>query len=453
MTIQVTTNALPASGSISFSKIRELSDNPTSGSVSLSNYYRNGSIVPNAASNSSLPTSGAVSLSQYRGVMSKINAAITGVEQNLNASSIFGGDYTNNIKKVATLNGYIISQNNSSPALTVNAGSPTTVELNIQSGGIFGARGPANTGTYYPIGALSSYNNGIGVPTYTVNQVVGQNCYDQCYKGGCNQICEDVYGDVTYEHSPAESGTVSMSGGNGSGATVTWYYWSQNGRVSWNISSGGNFYVNGDSLTFTAGSRGTYTVTVSLNSSPGADGGPGGRALVLNQNTKIYGSGSIRGGGGGGGQGGSGGQEGGAGANYQGRCCGWFCPSQGCGDCNRGVGGGSDAGGQGGAGGSGTGYSWNGTTLTQLSAQGGQGGSNPGNGGGAGAGGGSGGSWAQAGTNGGTGNTGGTGPGGNCSGGGGGAGGQGGGAGAPGGTSVTNQGYVVGGSYNGVSVS
>ena len=147
MAISVSNNALPASGSISFSQIRGLSDNPTSGSVSLSNYYRNGSNVPNANANTNLPTSGTIKLSNFRGVISKIVATITGTEQNLNTSSIFGTDYGNNIKKVAKIDGYVISQN-LDPALTVNSGSPSAVELQFASGGVFGSRGAANSGTY-----------------------------------------------------------------------------------------------------------------------------------------------------------------------------------------------------------------------------------------------------------------------------------------------------------------
>lgn len=452
MTIQISTNPIPSSGSLSFSTLRNNLKGSNSGSVKISDYYRNGSIVPDSPTNSGLPTSGSVSLTQFRNCIAIVNAVITGVEQNLNTSTIFGNQYGFNIRKVATINGYVISQN-STPALTVNSGSPSAVELNFVSGGVFGSRGAANSGVYYPLGSLNAYDNGIGVPTYQSYEVVGQDCYDQCYKGGCNQICNDVYGYVTREYGPSESANAGLSGGNGSGAVVTWYWWSQNGRVSWGLADGGSRYANGDSLSFVAGSRGTFNVVGYVNSGVGADGAPGGRALVLNQNTKISGSGSIRGGGGGGGQGGNGGQEGGGGANYQGRCCGWFCPSQGCGDCNRGVGGGSDAGGAGGAGGSGVGYSWNGTTLTQVGPDPGQGGVNPNNGGGAGGSGGSGGNWASAGSDAGGGAGGATGPGGNCRGGDGGQGGQPGGKGNSGGASVVNQGYVVGGTYGGVSVS
>ena len=336
MTINVTTNPVPSSGSLSFSTLRNILKETTSGSVKLSDYYRNGGIVPSASVNTNIPTSGAISLSKFRGAISKINTTITGVELILTASNLFKNpanntsEYGYNIRKIATINGTVTAGGNLSVGMNVDAGSPSPIELNIVSGGIFGGRG---TG-----GAAS------------------------------------------------------------------------------------------------------------------ASGNPGSAALLLNASTKIYGSGAIRAGGGGGGGGGTGGTEGQGGANYQGRCCGWFCPNQSCGDCNRGIGSGNNAGGAGGAGGSGTGYIWNGSTLTLASTTA-QGGSNPGNGGGAGGTGGSGGGWATNGQAGQTGQTGATGPGGNCKGGTGGQAGQAGGSGGTAGTSVVNANYVVGGSYGGVSVS
>jgi hypothetical protein len=162
---------------------------------------------------------------------------------------------------------------------------------NCQGGGAGQAGGPGGPGG--GLGAIPYFtgNNGIPVPQYAVNQVVGQECYTQCYKGGCQEICNDVYGDVYYDHAPAESGTVAvypyLSGGTGSGATMNWQWWSQNGRVAWQLNSGGSNYVSGSTVYFTAGSRGTYY--------PGIPnvGGPATPAIigpnVTNSGVNLYG--------------------------------------------------------------------------------------------------------------------------------------------------------------------
>lgn len=311
MTINIFTDPIPSSGSVSFSQLRSKLKETTTGSVSFSSFRRGAGIVPNSSANMGVPTSGQISLSQMRGVFSYVSTTVTNTEVNLNTNALFGSEYTYNIQKRLIVNGYIISQTPSTPALTVNSGTPSQLQINVQGGGIFGSRGAG---------------------------------------GGAN-------------------------GGAGQ--------------------SGGTAFVNNAGASFVALSGSTT---------------------------------NIKGGGGGGGGGGRGGQEGGEGANYQGRCCGWFCPSQGCGDCNRGVGGGSDAGGAGGAGGAGRGYTWNGTTLTENAQVAGSGGVNPGNGGGVGGSGGSGGTWNQAGSAGSSGGSGNTGPGGGCRGGGGGGAGQAGGS-------------------------
>mgnify|MGYP003335553806 CR=1 FL=1 len=140
-----------------------------------------------------------------------------------------------------------------------------------------------------PISGFSSYDNGFGVP-----QCVAQNCH---YDEDGNYICEP--NGCTY-CSPSESGTVPLIGGNGTGATVNWYFWDQTGdpgcrsvggnRLSWEINNPGNNYLSGDSVTFSAGSYGTVYITVGT----GARGGSSG----LNPPTQEHGGGAIPTGGG-----------------------------------------------------------------------------------------------------------------------------------------------------------
>lgn len=329
MTIQISTNPVTSSGSVSFSEFRSKIKETGSGSVSMSEMYRNGTYVPTASTNGSVPTSGTISASNMYGVNVAITANITNVEENLNAStSLFGTDYTQPIRKTINVNGYIISQN-SNPALTVPAGAGSTIKIQLTAGAIAGHRATS-------VGA----------------------------------------------------------GGGGNGGT-------------------------------------------------GGAGSSGNLALRTLSNIQIVGTGAgIYGGGGSGGGGGGGGQEGGGGRNKRGYSCD-FAGWQYCESCDNGVGGGSDSGGSGGNGGVGQGYSWNGSTLTLVTAAGGDGGYNPGNGGGAGGSGGSGGGWGSGGNGGANGSNGSNGPGGNCQGGGGGGGGGAGGAGGGGGGSIEGYNRVV----------
>ena len=95
MTIQITTNPVSSSGALAFSELRSKLKEASSGSVSLSELYRNGTYVPNATVNNSVPTSGAIAVSNFRSANVSVIANITNVEQNLNANTnIFGSNYT-----------------------------------------------------------------------------------------------------------------------------------------------------------------------------------------------------------------------------------------------------------------------------------------------------------------------------------------------------------------------
>lgn len=470
MTIAISTNALNSTGPMSFSMIRTLGDdtNPT-GIVTISQFYRGGSIIPEAPSNVGVPTEGPLTLSGFRNCTSKVIATITGVEQALITSGVFGLYYGTGIPKTVKIQGTIISQSQS-PALTVDSGSPTQVTLEFNGGTINGHRGEVGNGSVGPM-AYWTGSNGIPVPTYQNWQQTGtrQNC--QPAGGRAGTICFPVanFGYVTQNYPYTTSGSGPVSGGSGSGGTVIWYHWTQNNRVSWELGNSGISYVAGQSVSWNttapavAGgwygyiggpSNGTggyplsgqsinQTFSQSFSCVTGGQGGGGNSGsgvpgnlgrIALKVNTGATAkltvangqTGAIRGGGGSGGGGGGGGQEGGGGRNNRNFCCGWFCPQ--CSSCDGGVGGGGDTGGPGGSGGQGRGYSWDGVNLVLQGPNSGNGGTNYGGGGGTGGTGGSGGGWGTAGGAGSNGSTGNQGPGGNCQGGGGGS------AGGPGGS-------------------
>jgi hypothetical protein len=389
MAIQVNTNPVPPSGPLSFSTLRQKLKETSSGSVSLGELYRNGPYVPNTSSSQNVPTSGAISVGGFYSVNVSASAIITGVEQNLNASSIFGADYTTALRKTITVNGYIISQN-TNPAMTLPAGAGSVVTINLTSGGIFGAAGGGGGGQYYYYYDCSyTRSDGGGGPGYDCNNACNNSGFGYC-GSGC--YSSPVYGG------------------------------SYNSQIV-----GYEYYCN-NCFTFISQSC--------LGSAGPFGGGQGYTALRLLSSAAILGTGAlIYGGGGGGGGGGLGGTEGSGGRNNRGYSCGFF-GWQYCESCDGGVGGGNDLGGNGGNGGTGAGYNFNGVSLNAIGPTGGAGGVNPNNGGGTGGTGGTGGNWGASGNTGDPGSSGATGPGGNCAGGGGGSGGSGGAGGGPSGNSI-----------------
>lgn len=322
MTVQIVTNPVTSSGSISFSELRIKLKETGSGSISFSELYRNGIYVPTASTNGAVPTSGSVSASNFYGVNVAITANITGVEENLDPSSasVFSTDYTASIRKRIVVNGYIISQN-SNPALDIPSGAGSVIKVQLLSGGIFGHRatsvgagGGGNGGT----GGSGSSGN-LALRTFSNIQISGTGASiaggggsgggggggGQEGGGGknkrgysCNflgwQYCEDC---------DRQQGGGSDSGGSGgNGGTGQGYSW------------------NGSTLTFNGAAGGAGGVDPGNGGGPGGTGGSGGGWGSAGANGDNGSSGSqgpggncqAGGGGSGGGSGGAGGAGGGS---------------------------------------------------------------------------------------------------------------------------------------------
>jgi hypothetical protein len=317
MTIQIATNPVTGSGSVSFSEFRTKIKETGSGSVSMSELYRNGTYVPTASTNGSVPTSGTISASNMYGVNVAIIANITNVEENLNASTTFGTDYTTAIRKTINVNGSIISQN-SNPALTVPAGAGVTIKIQLTSGGIFGHRatstgagGGGNGGT----GGSGSSGN-LALRTFSNIQIVGTGAGIRGGGGGggqeggggrnnrgysCDflgwQYCQSCDGGV---------GGGSDSGGSGGAGGVGQGY-------SW----------NGTTLTLITAAGGAGGIDPGNGGGAGGTGGSGGGwgsggGAGNNGNNGNTGPGGNCAGGGGGGGGGAGGSGGGGGGSIEG---------------------------------------------------------------------------------------------------------------------------------------
>lgn len=400
MAINVAPNAVPSSGEIKFSVLREKLKDTTTGSVRLGELYRNGSFVPSGTMNTSIPTSGTISASNFRGSATTIVATITGVEENINANTnIFGTNYTTGLKKTIDIQGYVISQN-SNPAMVIPSGAGVNIRIQLTSGGIFGHR------------ATSTGFGGAGNFRFGCVQTLGGasgSCGESC--PSADEVCDWNYGGGAY----------CLSGADIIQQCSEYYGCVQTGTTCSTCARPSTCYTD----------------------NVGGNGSSGNLALRTLSNIVITGTGGlIAGGGGSGGGGGGGGEEGGGGLNgWVGSCefLGW----QACWYCDRGVGGGNNAGGAGGSGGQGRGYSWNGSTLTLIGPNDGVTGTDPGDGGGKGGDGGSGGDWGSSGGDGQRGNDGNTGPGGSCAGGGPGLAGSNGGTKGSGGISIEGSNRIV----------
>lgn len=322
MTIQLVTNPVTSSGAISFSELRTKVKETGSGSVSLSELYRNGAYVPTASTNGAVPTSGAISASKFYGVNVAITANITGVEENLDPSSasVFSTDYTTAIRKTINVNGHIISQN-INPALNIPVGAGSTIRIQLTSGGIFGHRatsvgtgGGGNGGT----GGIGSAGR-LALRTFSNIQITGTGASiaggggsgggggggGQEGGGGKNKrgySC-DFLGWQYCESCDNQVGGGSDSGGaGGSGGVGQGYFWNGSTLILITAAAGvaGASPGNGGGAGGTGGSGGGWGTAgaAGANGSAGSQG-PGGNC-------------QAGGGGSGGGSGGAGGTGGGS---------------------------------------------------------------------------------------------------------------------------------------------
>jgi len=147
--------ALTGSGAISFANIRDEFSPGSNTSVSLSDYYRQGSKIRAKAGDnnathlaSGVPTSGALALSDYHGTGRGFQFIISSTTTNQNASTIFGDDYDLDYPKIIKVNSGVTvgASNTSNYAINVPSGAAGAVTIE-NAGSILGAGGAANGGT------------------------------------------------------------------------------------------------------------------------------------------------------------------------------------------------------------------------------------------------------------------------------------------------------------------
>jgi len=165
--------ALPSSGPISLQMLQD--EFGGSNPISLSEYYRNGGLVP--GNNTNVPTSGAISLSNFYNAVNEIAATMSN-STNQSASSFFGSNWGSSVPKVLTIPaGITVGSSNGNAALDIPSGMGGTLRL-VVDGSIQGTGGAAAGGTG---GNAVTVNQGSGV---TVNINSGGSIYGGGGGGG-----------------------------------------------------------------------------------------------------------------------------------------------------------------------------------------------------------------------------------------------------------------------------
>ena len=106
---------------------------------SLSEYYRSGGLIGD--NNTNVPTSGAISLSNFYSAVNSTTRTLAN-STDVNLSTTFGGDWTSTIPKVLSIPSGVTIGGVSSTALTIPSGMGGTLVIN-NAGSIIGAGGAA----------------------------------------------------------------------------------------------------------------------------------------------------------------------------------------------------------------------------------------------------------------------------------------------------------------------
>jgi len=298
--------ALAGSGTISFANLRDEFSPGSNTSVSISDYYLNGSkLKPKAGDNNAthlaagVPTSGAVSISDYYSKAVGYKFTISSDATNQNLSTIFGDDFDLDYKKEVVINSGVTVGGTSTgtPAINIPSGGAGTITItnagdivgkggaagavggdavlaateciitntgNIKSGGGGGGTGGAGgAGVVAANASLSSFVDEGGSPygggnapssdaptwftVYGINGVGGN-------LNGQGSVSDRKWGGVNGNR--AQSGAVN----------TTWGLFTTSSSIRGSLANRGPFYCS-----FQLGTTGTYTLlSMSLSSTYGS---------------------------------------------------------------------------------------------------------------------------------------------------------------------------------------
>ena len=300
--------ALAASGTISFSDLRDEFSPGSNTSISFSDYYLNGSKVkPKAGDNNAthlgagIPTSGALDLSDFYSKAIGYKFTISSNATDQNASTIFGDDYDVDYPKIITVNSGVTVGATSTSAYAINVPSGASGSVTIENAGnILGYGGSANGGaggdaifagsacTVTNTGTLASGGGGGGKGgdggkgVVALNSVLGSFVDEGGVPyGGGNAPANDAPSWFNAGTTPGYGGSNNLNG-SGVVADRKWGGVNQNAQQSGSVNTSWGFYTSSTSFSgslsnrgpfycsFQLGTAATYTMSLSLSSTYGS---------------------------------------------------------------------------------------------------------------------------------------------------------------------------------------
>jgi hypothetical protein len=287
--------ALAGSGAISFANIRDEFSPGSNTSVSLSDYYRQGSKIRAKAGDnnathlaSDVPTSGALALSDYYGTGIGFQFTISSDATNQNLSTIFGDDYDLDYPKLVIINSGVTvgGTSTSTPAINVPSGGAGTITI-TNGGNIYGKGGAAgavggdaivaatacnvvNNGNIKSGGGGGGNGGAGGDGTASVNSALN-NFVDEggAPYGSGNAPANDAPSWFS-AYTPALNGAgvvgdrkwggVNNSNPQSGSVNTTWGWHTSSSNFNGVLANRGPFYCS-----FQLGTTGTYTMTGSIN--------------------------------------------------------------------------------------------------------------------------------------------------------------------------------------------
>jgi len=340
--------AVTASGAISFANIRDEFSPGSNSSVSLGDYYRQGTKIKAKAGDnnathlaSAVPTSGALALSDYYGTGLGFQFTISSDATDQNLSTIFGDDYDLDYLKLVVINSGVTvgGTSTSTPAINVPSGGAGTITI-TNNGNIYGKGGAAGSVGGDAIVAASACNvtnngniksggggggnggaggNGVTPITASLNNFTDEGGTPY---GGGNTPNNDVpswfsqYGgshDLNGQGVVADRkwGGVNGNAGQSGAVNTSWGFFTTSSSFRGSLANRGPFYCS-----FQLGTQGTYTLssatistsygsgygspqinisTSNSSASQGQGGGTytGGQTMNLSADTTYYLVGSL----------------------------------------------------------------------------------------------------------------------------------------------------------------
>jgi len=333
--------ALAGSGAISFANIRDEFSPGSNTSVSISDYYLNGSKVkPKASDNnathlgSGIPTSGAIAPSDFysKGIGYQFTISSNATNQSL--STIFGDDYDVDYPKIVVINSGVQVGATSTSNKALNIPSGAAGDITVQNAGsILGYGGAANGGTggdailaastctITNTGTIASGGGGGGNGGAGGNGVLEINAdlnnfvdeggtpygsgntpnndvpsWFNNYGGSHNLNGAGVVGDRKWggvNGNAAQSGAVNVSWGFFTAETAASFRGSLANRgpfyCSFQLGTAGTYTLSSASITSTYGSGyGTPTINISTSNTSAGTTLTSGQTINLAANTTYY---------------------------------------------------------------------------------------------------------------------------------------------------------------------